>query len=88
MAGRRAYARLMSSIAAISGVLPTATSAIQRSTKALAQDASVVANPGVASRDLVEALVDSKQQVLYTAAAAKLISASDEMTRSILDAIA
>ena len=78
----------MSSIAAIPGVLQTATGAIQRSTKVLAQDAAVVANPGVASRDLVEALVDSKQQVLYTAAAAKLISASDEMTRSILDAIA
>jgi hypothetical protein len=78
----------MTSIAAIPGVLPIATGAIQRSTKALAQDASVVASPGAASRDLVAALVDSKQQVLYTAAAAKLISASDEMTRSILDAIA
>jgi hypothetical protein len=42
----------------------------------------------VASRDLIQALIDAKQQVLYTAAAAKLISASDDMTRSILDAIA
>jgi hypothetical protein len=78
----------MPSISAISAVNQTATGAIQRSTKALERDAAVVANPGVASRDLVEALVDSKQQVLYTAAAAKLISASDEMTRSLLDAIA
>ena len=78
----------MSSIAAISGVPQTATSAIQRSTRALVQDAAVVANPGVASRDLIQALVDAKQQVLYTAAAAKLISASDDVTRSILDAIA
>ena len=78
----------MSSIAPTAGVIPTATSAIQRSTKALTQDAAVVANPGVASRELIEALVDSKQQVLYTAAAARLISVSDEMTRSVLDAIA
>jgi hypothetical protein len=78
----------MSSITAIPGVIPTATGAIQRATKALAQDASVVANPGVASRDLVEALVDSKQQVLYTAAAAKLLVAADDMTRGVLDAIA
>jgi hypothetical protein len=78
----------MSSITAIPGATQIATGAIQRSTKALARDAAVVATPGVASRDLVAALVDSKQQVLYTAAAAKLISASDEMTRSILDAIA
>jgi hypothetical protein len=78
----------MSSITAIPGVTQVATRAIQRSTNALAQDAAVIADPTVASRDVVEALVDSKQQVLYTAAAAKLISASDEMTRSVLDAIA
>jgi len=78
----------MSSISAIPGVTQIATSAIQRSSKVLASDAAVVANPGVASRDLIGALVDSKQQVLYTAAAAKLISASDEMTQSLLDAIA
>lgn len=78
----------MSSITGISGVTRIATGAIQRSTNALSQDAALVADPGVASRDLVEALVDSKQQVLYTAAAAKLINASDEMTRSLLDAIA
>jgi len=78
----------MSSISALPGVAQIVTGAIQRSTKALARDATVVANPAVASPDLVEALVDSKQQVLYTAAAAKLISASDEMTRSLLDAVA
>jgi hypothetical protein len=30
-------------------------------------------------------LIESRQQVLYTQAAAKLISASDEMTKSLLD---
>ena len=78
----------MSGIAAISGAIPVATGAIQRSTKALVQDATVVAHAGVASGDLVAALVDSKQQVLYTAAAAKLIGVADELTRSLLDAIA
>ncbi len=78
----------MSSITAIPAAAQIATNAIQRSGQALARDAAVVANPDVASPDLVAALVDSRQQVLYTAAAAKLISASDEMTRSVIDILA
>jgi flagellar hook-associated protein FlgK len=34
---------------------------------------------------MIAALVDSRQQVLYTSAAAKLISASDDMLASLLD---
>jgi hypothetical protein len=76
----------VASIAAIPSALQSATSAIQRSGKALAQDASVVArSQDVMSKDVLPALIDSKQQVLYTQAAAKLIAASDEMTRSLLD---
>lgn len=78
----------MTSISTITAAVPVATAAIQRSGDALAKDAAVVANPNVASRDLIEALVDSRQQVLYTSAAAKLISASDEMTRSLIDILA
>jgi hypothetical protein len=33
----------------------------------------------------VAALVDSRQQVLYTQAAARIISATDIMTKSLLD---
>jgi hypothetical protein len=75
----------MTSISSIPGAVQTATTAISRSTSALAKDAAVVASQKADTRELVEALVDSRQQVLYTAAAVKILNASDEMSRSILD---
>lgn len=72
----------------IPSAVQSATRTIQRAGNAAAADAAMVANPGVASRELVEALIDSRQQVLYTSAAAKLISASDQMTQSLIDAFA
>jgi hypothetical protein len=75
----------VASIAAIPSALQSATSAIHRSGKALEKDANVVAkSSAVESRDTLGALIDSRQQLLYTRAAAKLISASDEMTKSLL----
>jgi hypothetical protein len=66
--------------------LQSATTTISRSLNNLRKDATVVANSStVMSGDTIEALVDSRQQVLYTSAAAKLISASDEMLASLLD---
>jgi len=66
--------------------LASATSTIHRSAKALEKDANVVAkSSAVESRDTLSALMDSRQQLLYTRAAAKIISASDEMTKSLLD---
>lgn len=66
--------------------LQSATTTINRSQVDLRKDASVVANSqGVESHDTLAALVDSRQQVLYTSAAAKLIKASDEMLASLLD---
>ena len=85
---RRFYARFMSSISAIPNAVQTATNAINRSVKAVAADASVVAQQGVTSPDTIAALIDSRQHLLYTSAAAKLISASDEMTKSIIDILA
>jgi hypothetical protein len=76
----------VASIAAIPSVLQSATGAIHRSLNALKKDAAVVANSSaVGSRDTLNALVDSRQQLLYTRAAAKIISASDEMAKSLLD---
>ena len=76
----------IASIAAIPTALQSSTSAIQKSNRALEKDATVVArSEGVATRDTIHALVDSRQQLLYTAAAAKLIRASDEITQSLLD---
>jgi hypothetical protein len=76
----------LTAIGAIPGALQSATGAIGKSTRALEKDANVVArSSGVDSRDTVAALVDSRQQVLYTQAAAKLIKASDEMMQSLID---
>lgn len=76
----------MSDIASIPSAFQSATSAISRAGKAVAKDAAVVANaPTVMSKEVISALIDSRQQVLYTAAAAKLIRASDDMMQSLLD---
>jgi hypothetical protein len=76
----------IAAIAAIPSALQSATSAIQRSVKALDKDANVIArSSAVESPGTLEALVDSRQQVLYTRAAAKIISASDDLTKTLLD---
>lgn len=83
----------MNGISAIPSAMQSAVSAIARSQRSLASDAAVVARssaapPQALSRDTLEALIDSRQQVLYTAAAARLISASDQITRSLIDVTA
>jgi hypothetical protein len=79
----------IASIAAIPSARQSGVGAIQRAAKAADKDAAVVANSSaVESRDTLGALVDARQQVLYTSAAAKIISASDEMTKSLLDILA
>jgi hypothetical protein len=76
----------LSPISGIPGALQSATSAISRSGRALEKDANVVArSSGVEERETVNALVDSRQQLLYTQAAAKLIKASDEILQSLID---
>jgi hypothetical protein len=75
-----------SAIARIPGALQSATGAINRNLRALDKDAAVIArSPAVESRETVHALVDSRQQLLYTQVAAKIIRATDEMTESLLD---
>jgi hypothetical protein len=76
----------IASIAAIPSALQSATTAIHRSLKTLDKDANVVArSAAVESPDTLGALIDSRQQLLYTRAAARIISASDEITKSLLD---
>jgi len=76
----------MSTITSLPSAQQIATSAIKRSVQNVTRDASVVANSqGVSSANTVEALIDSRQQVLYIKAAAKIISAADEMTESLID---
>jgi hypothetical protein len=76
----------IAAIASIPSALQSATGAINRSVSKLQQNAQTVASSqSVMSKDTIHALLDSRQQLLYTAAAAKLVSASDEVTQSILD---
>jgi hypothetical protein len=75
----------MSPVSSIPVAVQTATTAINRSTNALAKDAAVVASQKAESGKLIGALVESRQQVLYTAAAVKILTASDEMMKSVLD---
>lgn len=70
----------------IPSALQSATGAINRAGKSLDKDAAVTASSmAVESRETLGALVDSRQQLLYTQAAAKIISASDEMMQSLID---
>ena len=75
----------ISSIAAIPGAFQSASGAIQRATQNLDKDEAAVAHSAIDSRDTVASLVDSKQQLLYTRAAAKIISTTDEMLQSLID---
>ena len=76
----------IASIATIPSAFQSATGAIHRAVKAVEKDAVVVANSSaVESRDTIEALIDARQQLLYTRAAARIISTSDEMMQSLLD---
>ena len=77
----------MSSITAIAqSPLPIATQAIKTALVNVAQDANVIATaPSVDAGATIQALVDARQQVLYTKAAARLISTSDSMVKSLLD---
>jgi len=76
----------IASATAIPSALQSATGSINRASKALDKDADVVAKSvAVESRDTLQALVDSHQQLIYTRAAAKIIKASDEMTKTLLD---
>lgn len=76
----------MSIVSPATSPLQIATTAIRRSQQELAKDAHVVANAAeVDTPQVVEALVDARQQVLYTRSAAKIIRAADEMTKSLID---
>lgn len=71
--------RRMTDIATIPSALQSATGTIHRAVDTLKKDANVVArSTAVESPDTLNALI-------YTQAAAKLIAASDEMTKSLLD---
>jgi len=78
----------MNAIAAGPGIFPLGRETISRATSRAEQDAEVVARSDVDSRDVTTALIDARQQVLYTRAGARMVSAAKEMLGSIVDIIA
>lgn len=81
----------MNGISSVGGglsVIQSATTTIQRAEAGAARDAATVAASSVASagaKDVLGALIDAKQQVLYSQAGAKLISAANDMMGSLID---
>jgi hypothetical protein len=77
----------MSTINPVGNAAQIATNAIRKSQENLAADAHVVANAStsVDSHETVKALVDARQQVVYTKAAARVVRAADEMVSNLLD---
>jgi hypothetical protein len=85
----------MSDISLLPGALQSATTTIKRAVSATERDAAIVARAQLQSTgqggatpvplDVVSALIDARQQLLYTQAGARMISISDEMMGSLLD---
>jgi hypothetical protein len=77
----------MSNVSTISSSpLPIATEAIKNSLANVTKDAHVIANsPSVGATDTLQSLIDAKKQVLYTKSAARIISTTDRMVKSLLD---
>ena len=67
-------------------VAQSASAAINRAASGVNRDAAVVASSSVAdSSDVLPALIDSRQQLLYTKVAARVMSAADEMLGTLID---
>jgi adenylate kinase len=86
----------MNGIANIPSAFQSATNTIRRAQENVDKDAGVIASSTIVdernadarkvdARETVNALVDSRQQVLYTQAAARIIRATDAMTKTLLD---
>lgn len=75
----------MNAIPSTSGAMQIAANGIRKSVTNLASNAHLVANSSdVMSGATMKALIDSRQQVLYTQAGARMISAADEAVSSLL----
>lgn len=76
----------MNPISSTTDVMQIAAGGIRKAVSNVARDAHAVANStDVMSRDTMEALIDAKQQVLYTRAGARMISVANEMMGTLLD---
>ncbi len=66
--------------------VPSASVGIHRAVAQVKRDASLVASSSVADpKDMLPAMIDSRQQLLYTQAAARVMSTADEMLGTLID---
>jgi hypothetical protein len=77
----------VASIAAFPSAFQSASTAINRAVAGASSDAATVASAsgGQDISAVMAALIDSRQQLLYTQAGAKMMSTADAMLGSIID---
>jgi hypothetical protein len=75
------------SINSLPSAMQTAAAAINQGAANVNRDAAAVASAtgGGSPSDVLPALIDSRQQLLYTQAAAKMLSTADQMLGTIID---
>lgn len=71
----------------LSGVMHSAASTIQQGVAGVGRDAAVVAGAsmGDGGEQMLAALLDSKQQLMYTQAGAKMMDTAGQMLGSLID---
>jgi hypothetical protein len=77
----------ISSIAGLSGAFQGASTTISRAVAGASRDAGAVASSSMGGDPsaMLAALVDARQQLLYTQAGAKMMSTANEMLGTIID---
>lgn len=77
----------ISSISSLPGAFQSAATTINRAVAGASGDAATVASSsmGQDSGAMLTALIDAKQQLLYTQAGAKMMSTANEMLGTIID---
>ncbi len=75
----------ISSIGSFPSAFQSATTTIGRAVAGAGQDAAAVASPALDSSAMLAALVDARQQLLYTQAGAKMMNTASEMLGTIID---
>ena len=77
----------IASLASLPSAFQGATTTINRAVSGAAQDAATVASGSLAQDPsaMLAALIDARQQLLYTQAGAKMMSTASEMLGTIID---
>lgn len=72
------------SISSVPNIVQSASTTLSRAATAMNSAAATVAS-GASVNDVLPAMIDARQQLLYTQAAAKMISTANAMMGSLID---